>query len=198
MRFAARPTIYELNTAVWLTQLGVHTLSQVPARAWDGLAALPVDAVWLMGVGEPSPAWLEIALSDPVLAESFRVALPDLRAGDVIGSPYCVRRYEVDERFGGVPGVAGAAAHVGPHGGTARALGLILDYVPNHVAPDHPWVSEHPEFFVRDEHGEIALGRDPYFPPWPDVVQLNAFHPGLRSAVADMLVDVGGQCDGLR
>src|SRR3954452_25603328 len=193
MRLPARPTIYEINTAVWLSHLGVHTLAQVPARAWDGLAALPVDAVWLMGVWERSPAGLEIALADPVLSESFRVALPDLRAGDVIGSPYCVRRYEVDERFGGRAGLAHARAEL-----AARGLGLILDYVPNHVAPDHPWVTEHPEFFIHDEHGEIALGRDPYFPPWPDVVQLNAFDPGLRSAVGDLLVDVGSQCDGLR
>ena len=26
---------------------------------------------------------------------------------------------------------------------------LLLDFVPNHVAPDHPWVTEHPEYFVR-------------------------------------------------
>ena len=27
----------------------------------------------------------------------------------------------------------------------------------------------------------IARGRDPYFPPWPDVAQLNAFAPALRA-----------------
>src|SRR3954470_7605623 len=101
MRFAARPTIYELNTAVWLTHLGVHTLAQVPARAWDGLAALPVDAVWPMGVWRRSWAGLEIALRHPGLSASFHAALPDLREDDVIGSPYCVREYVVDERFGG-------------------------------------------------------------------------------------------------
>src|SRR4051795_72377 len=108
MRFAARPTIYELNTAVWLTHLGVHTLAQVPARAWDAIAALGVDAVWLMGVWERSPAGLEIALADPGLVASFEAALGELRDGDVIGSPYCVRRYVVDERFGGRAGLAHA------------------------------------------------------------------------------------------
>jgi hypothetical protein len=42
------------------------------------------------------------------------------------------------------------------------------------------------------------MGRDPYFAPWPDVVQLNAFSPSLRDAVAEMLIGVGRQCDGLR
>jgi hypothetical protein len=46
--------------------------------------------------------------------------------------------------------------------------------------------------------GWVARGRDPYFPPWPDVVQLNAFAPALRAAVADTLRDLAAQCDGLR
>ena len=94
-----------------------------------------------------------------------------------------------------------------------HGLGLVLDYVPNHVAPDHRWLTErpecflfgtdeelvsHPEAFVRTAAGVVANGRDPYFPPWPDVVQLNAFSPALREAVAETLIDIGGQCDGLR
>ena len=47
MRLPTRPTIYEINTAVWL---GGRTLADVTAAEWDALAALPVDAVWLMGV----------------------------------------------------------------------------------------------------------------------------------------------------
>ena len=80
----------------------------MPAAAWDALAALPVDAVWLMGVWERSPAGLEIARTNPELDAGNRAALPDLRDEDVIGSPYCVRDYVVDERFGGRDG-AGAA-----------------------------------------------------------------------------------------
>ena len=44
----------------------------------------------------------------------------------------------------------------------------------------------------------VARGRDPYFPPWPDVVQLNAFSPSLRAAVTQTLVAIGHQCDGVR
>ncbi len=213
MRMPARPTVYEINTAVWLERLGRPTgrplaLDEVPGAEWDALAALPVDAVWLMGVWERSPAGLRIALENPALVAGNRAALPDLRDEDVIGSPYCVRDYVVDARFGGRRALAAARAEL-----ASRGLGLILDYVPNHVAPDHPWCSERPECllegseeelardpagFMRTGAGVFARGRDPYFPPWPDVVQVNAFSPALRDAVAEMLIDVGDQCDGLR
>ncbi len=44
----------------------------------------------------------------------------------------------------------------------------------------------------------FACGRAPYFPAWADVPQLNAFQPGLRQAVIGTLLDIAGQCDGLR
>jgi len=90
---------------------------------------------------------------------------------------------------------------------------LILDYVPNHVALDHPWVSEHPEYFIlgsaddleRDSASFIekdgivyARGRDPFFPAWPDVLQLNVFHPGLRGAALETVSSIAQQCDGIR
>ena len=61
MRLPPRPTVYEINTAVWLERLGrdkgrALTLDEVPDAEWDALAGLPVDAVWLMGVWERSPA----------------------------------------------------------------------------------------------------------------------------------------------
>src|SRR4051794_38751484 len=224
MRLPARPTIYEINTAVWLAG---RTLDDVLDAEWDALAELPVDAVWLMGVWERSPAGLEIALDDPGLMAAFRSALGDLLGADVIGSPYCVRDYVVDTRFGGRagaphppprPAARGAAPlpHYLPHARARlaeRGLALILDYVPNHVAPDHPWLQSRPGCFVtgseddlardgasylRTSAGIVARGRDPYFPAWPDVVQLDAFSEELRDSVAELLIDVGSQCDGLR
>ena len=47
-----------------------------------------------------------------------------------------MRRYEVDEHLGGREGLAHARKEL-----ANRGLRLILDFVPNHVAPDHPWVS---------------------------------------------------------
>ena len=94
------PFIYEINTWVWLGELGRRAgrkigLADVPGGEWDTIAALGFDAVWLMGVWERSPAGIEIALRNDALVESFRRALPDYTREDVVGSPYCVRDYAV-------------------------------------------------------------------------------------------------------
>jgi Alpha amylase, catalytic domain len=207
------PFIYELNTWVWLGELAQREgraidLGSVPEREWDAIAALGFDAVWLMGVWERSPAGIAIALANPGLVDSFRRALPDFRPEDVVGSPYCIRRYVVDDRLGGPAGLAAARSAL-----DARGLDLILDFVPNHVAPDHPWTATHPDYFVAGGEDDLARdpasftevagnvlanGRDPYFPAWPDVVQLNVFAPALREAVIDTLGEIADQCDGVR
>jgi alpha amylase-like protein len=213
MRLPASPSIYEINTAAWLERLsGKHGrrlgLGDVPGSEWDALAALPVDAVWLMGVWQRSPIGRTIALGVPELLDAYRAALPDVRDEDVLGSPYCVRDYAVDERFGGPSGLAAARRQLAD-----RNLALILDYVPNHVAADHPWVTDRPECllpgseaelesrpkeFMRTAGGAFAKGRDPYFEPWQDVLQLNAYSPALRDAAAETLIAIGDQCDGVR
>ena len=213
MSIRASPTIYEINTAAWLHRLGRELgrpvgLGDVPVSEWDALAALPVDAVWLMGVWRRSPIGRAIALAVPQLRDGYRAALPDVHEDDVLGSPYCVRDYVVDERFGGPRGLASAREQL-----RHRGIALILDYVPNHIAADHPWVTERPEFllagtevelmshpeaFMHIAGGIYAKGRDPYFDPWQDVLQLNAFLPSLREAAAETVVAIGEQCDGVR
>ncbi|HEY4745661.1 MAG TPA: alpha-amylase family glycosyl hydrolase [Desulfuromonadaceae bacterium] len=207
------PLIFEINTWVWLRELGqkldaLVTLANVPHGEWDAIAALGFDAVWLMGVWERSPAGIRIAMGNPGLLADFRRALPDFTDTDNVGSPYCVRRYAVDPRLGGPEGLAIARREL-----AKRGLRLILDFVPNHVAPDHPWVSDHPDYFVQGNYGDsvrepaafiatagyvFACGKDPYFPAWPDVLQLNAFNAGLRTAVIETLLSVANQCDGVR
>jgi hypothetical protein len=145
--------------------------------------------------------------NEGLLADFLR-ALPDFTDRDNVGSPYCVRRYTVDPHLGGPEALAVARRKLAD-----RGVSLILDFVPNHVAPDHPWVIEHPEYFIqgsaedleRDPRSFVALaggvyacGRDPYFPAWPDVLQLNAFNEGLRGAVIETLTNIAEQCDGVR
>jgi hypothetical protein len=207
------PTLYEINTWVWLTDLSQKcrrkvNLSSVPSAEWDAIAVYGFDSAWFMGVWERSPAGTAIANQNKSLLDDFRRALPDFSPEDNVGSPYCVRRYVVDEHLGGPEGLAVARREL-----SSRGMKLILDFVPNHVAPDNPWVTEHPEYFIRGSAhdarndpssyveigGEVcARGRDPYFPAWPDVLQLNAFDAGLRQAVIQTISTIAQQCDGIR
>ncbi len=207
------PAIYEINTVAWLHDLAVPagrpmTLADVPDDEWDRVTLPGVDAVWLMGVWERSPEGVRLGLSSPTHVAEFHATLDDFTAADVIGSAYSIRRYEVDERLGGRAGLMAARAAL-----AVRGVKLLVDFVPNHVAPDHPWLSTHPEYFVRGDAADlaaapdeflavgnsvIARGRDPYFPPWPDVAQLDAFAPGLRRAAVDTLIEIGDVADGVR
>jgi hypothetical protein len=209
-----RPLIYEINTWTWLAELSrkykqAITLENIPEEEWNALAGWHFDAVWLMGVWERSPKGRSIAQTLPGLQAEYARALPDYTSEDVVGSPYCVRRYQVETRLGGPQGLAQARAAL-----AKRGLRLVLDFVPNHTARDHPWVEEHPEFYIRgtkedlkktpedffrNQDGEIiACGRDPYFPPWTDTAQINAFRPELRQAVIATLMEIADQCDGVR
>ena len=107
------PVIYEINTWVWLGELGQKTqkpvtLATVPPEEWDQIASGGFDAVWFMGVWERSPAGIEISMRNQGLIEDFKRALPDFTVEDNAGSPYCVRRYVVDEHLGGSKGLAAA------------------------------------------------------------------------------------------
>ena len=55
-----------------------------------------------------------------------------------------------------------------------------------------------PASYVQLQGLVFACGRDPYFPAWPDVLQLNAFQPALRQAVIETVSSIADQCDGVR
>ena len=207
------PTIYEINTRAWLFELSAKTgrlldLGSVPSSAWDGIAGYGFDAVWLMGVWQRSPASIVIGNGNNSLLDDFKRALPAFQPQDNIGSAYSVRGYVVDQPLGGAEKLAVARREL-----ARRGIRLILDFVPNHVALDHPWLGHRPEYFIQgnpddakndpesfvDISGKIfACGRDPYFPAWRDVLQLNAFHPGVRQAAVETLANIASQCDGVR
>jgi glycosidase len=99
-----------------------------------------------------------------------------------------------------------------------RGITLLLDFVPNHTAFDHAWIAEHPERYVlgtRDHYERaprefrhtiaangqtnyIACARDPHFPPWTDVAQLNYCNVDTREAMRQTLRSIAAHCDGVR
>lgn len=215
MALRRNPIVYEINTWVWLTELTERcgrpiTLGNVPSEIYDELVSLHPDTVWLMGVWERSPRGREIALHHPDLQFEFQRVLPDFKPEDVVGSPYAIHRYVVDEHLGGPDGLAEFRAQL-----HQRGISLILDYVPNHVAVDHPWTIEHPaclvhgtpgdlktrptSFYQVPENGEIiAHGRDPNWPAWTDTAQVNAFSREGREQSLATLMNIAQQCDGIR
>jgi hypothetical protein len=130
------PTVPTRSQWVWLDELRSRyrqplTLATIPAQEWDALADLSVDAVWLMGMWERSPAGAAVANANPDLQAEFRRVLLDYRPEDNVGSAYCVRDYIVAAHLGGPDPLRKARAEL-----NLRGLRLVLDFVPNHVAVD--------------------------------------------------------------
>lgn len=212
------PHLYEINTWVWLEQLSQRhlrhiTLREVPDEEWDQLGRLGFDVIWLMGVWQRSPQSARIFQSDSSLSAQYDQALPGWKSDQVVGSPYAVAHYRPDPRIGTWEDLDAVRKKL-----HARNMALILDFVPNHTALDHPWTRTHPEYYVRGTDEDfrrepaafftveasdgtrnfIARGRDPYFPPWQDVAQLNFFQPAMRAALLGQLLGMARHCDGVR
>src|ERR1051325_11267986 len=130
--------LYEINTWVWLGEWSRTTgrpltLGQLPEGAWDEFSALGVEAVWMMGVWERSRVSVALARRNRKQLCDWRERLPDLRSSDIVGSPYSIARYEVAAQLGGSAALAAARAAL-----ARRGIRLLLDFIPNHLGPDHP------------------------------------------------------------
>ncbi len=208
------PLLYQINTRVWLNRLSRRlgrpaTLADIPDTALDEIAARGFDWVWLLSMWQTGPASRAVSLSQ---RESFRPVLPDLTDDDIGGSGFAVTAYTVHAALGGAAALADLRERL-----CARGLRLMLDFVPNHTGLDHPWIARHPDFFVHGTEADLAAapqnyirlgtapggpilahGRDPYFPGWPDTLQLNYGNPALQDAQIAELTAIAGQCDGVR
>jgi len=63
-----------------------------------------------------------------------------------------------------------------------RGMKLIIDWVPNHTAWDHPWVTEHPEYYAKDSTGAITYEAD-----WTDIALLNYENKELWPKMIDAM-----------
>jgi glycosidase len=89
-----------------------------------------------------------------------------------VNSPYCIRDYvTVSDEFGSLNDLRNVinTAH-------EKGLAVILDWVANHTAYDHPWTAN-PSWYLQDSAGKILS------PPgmgWNDVAQLNFKNADMR------------------
>lgn len=206
------PILFQINTRCWLRELSERhghptSLANVPEEIFVEWQRLGFTHIWLMGVWTTGPRARQLALEITELRRAYDAVLPGWREEDVAGSPYSISAYQVPVSLGGDRGLTEFRRQLRTHG-----LRLVLDFVPNHMGLDHVWLEEHPEYFVQagahapgtfeqpTHHGIrwIANGKDPYFPPWTDVAQLEYRSTATRKAMTELLLNVAARCDGVR
>ena len=216
------PSLYQINTPVFLSELSRNrgkraTLDDVPDSDLDALAGGSFDWIWFLGVWKTGTMGGEISRSVPEWRREFQAVLPDLSEEDITGSFFSVADYSVHPNFGGDAALARLRERL-----KTRGLKLLLDFVPNHTARDHRWVPQHPDYYVTGNEADLArepwnytrvgrsenradradrimaYGRDPYFPGWPDTLQLNYGHPAVQEAMIAELLKAAARCDGVR
>lgn len=211
------PTLYQINTRVWLTEISIKlgrpvTLDDIPDKELDRLQSMGFDWIWFLSVWTTGEAARKVSLQNQKWQHEFEQTLTDLKDEDIGGSGFAITGYFVHPNLGGDAALKRLRSKL-----NKRGMKLMLDFVPNHLAPDHPWINEHPEYFVSGTEAEIAInpqnytrlkfknsynifayGRDPYFDGWPDTVQLDYSNPAVVEVMKQELVRIAEQCDGLR
>lgn len=161
------------NDAGWIARSAIYEVF-VRSFSPEGNLRGVIDGLNLIQATGANVVWLM-----PVQPNGIRE-----RKG-TLGSPYAIRDYRgIHPDFGTHADFRALASAV-----HARGIKLIIDWVPNHTAWDHPWTTQHPEFYTRDDRGRIRHPRNNDGTPtdWTDAAELDYDHAGLRrTMIADM------------
>jgi glycosidase len=152
-------TIYEVNVRQYTPEGTFAALQQHLPR----LKALGVDILWLMPVQPIGRKNRKGPLGSYYSIADYRAVNPEF------GTAADARRF-VD------------AAH-------RQGMKVVLDWVPNHTAYDHPWTAQHPDWYERTADGGIHNARDNEgkATDWTDVAELDYGNAAMRRAMlADM------------
>ncbi len=206
------PLLFQVNTRCWL-------------RAWSGLLGRPVTLdtvpaseialwkqrgvthVWLMGVWTVGPKTRDLARAQPELRALSKEAFGTEDGEKLAGSPFAVEDFTVAESLGGSAALRQFRAQLHCYG-----LGLVLDFIPNHLGLDHRWLTEKHSLFMRSEESRpetfavvrsggtswVAHGKDPFLAAWNDTAQLDYRQSATREAMIEILQSIAAQCDGAR
>ncbi|PZU93219.1 MAG: alpha-amylase [Pseudanabaena sp.] len=211
------PSLYQINTRVWLSQLSAQlgrsvTLDDIPDPELDQLANLGFDWIYFLSVWQTGEIGRKVSRSNPIWLAEYQATFPDLQEADICGSGFAISNYALHQSLGTPEALTRLRDRL-----HQRGMKLMLDFVPNHTAIDHPWVSTHPDYYVSGTEAQLAqqpqnyinlelsqgatifaYGRDPYFDGWVDTLQLNYGNPELQSSLINELLKISQWCDGLR
>lgn len=93
---------------------------------------------------------------------------------DAIGSPYCIKDFKgVNPKYGTEADVKALVdnAH-------SKGMKVMFDWIANHTAWDHPWVTQYPDRYAHDADGNISSANG-----WSDVAQLDFSNQATREAM---------------
>ena len=141
------PSLYQINTSVWLTELSRSlgrpaTLDDIPDAELDR-SPKGFDWIWFLSVWQTGAAGSGSRAGTRIGGTNSRTRFPTSAR---MTSPVrlCHHRIRVHDRLGGDAALARLRERL-----RARGLRLLLDFVPNHMGPDHPWVEPIPSITSR-------------------------------------------------
>ncbi len=195
--------LYEIHSRIFCLE-NEYRIGEMNSHFWEIPAVSAANEIWLMGIWEMSPGSRKIAQSHEDLRNEFRRALTDVTDEDILSSPYAIYDYQLNLELTSDNELLRFKDEL-----HRRNKKLILDFVPNHMSLDTPFLDSHPECFLRGEQVDknhfqhsskliFAHGRDPYFDGWTDTVQWDFSKPQTLELHLSILLDIAKLCDGVR
>ncbi|MCX7987227.1 MAG: alpha-amylase family glycosyl hydrolase, partial [Bacteroidales bacterium] len=97
---------------------------------------------------------------------------------NAFNSPYCIKDFTtVGSEYGSLNDLRALV-----DGAHSRGMAVILDWVANQTSWDHPWITQHPDWYQRDANGNIKNLNG-----WTDVAALDHNNANLRAAMIEAM-----------
>src|SRR5271170_1240515 len=154
--------LYELNVRTWRSERSGElgrpaTFDDLSNDILDKLVEDGFTWLYLLGVWRIGPLTRAVAVHDAQLRQYLTSVMPDAGDTDVCGSPFAPMAYEVEDELGGDDALARLRERA-----RASGLSLMLDFVPNHLGLDHPWVRDHADYCLQGDEARINAQPDAY------------------------------------
>jgi glycosidase len=127
------PTLYQVNTRVWLTEISgglgrKATLDDIPDSSLDNFLEMGFQWIWFLSVWTTGEQGQKISREYPDWQRDFENTLPDLRKEDIAGSGFAIKEYSVHPVIGGDAALSRLRKRL-----NERNLKLMLDLFPHHM-----------------------------------------------------------------